>query len=343
MDRKPTSISEFLKTVLFVKNPDLLDVDKIILLAMAIFADANTGGNSFIGIDNLCQITGRSRRAIKYRLRQLEAAKLVECTAYAKGGRGHAAVYRLCLEHRAYQPFVPKGGKHGCPLCGDKQCKQDCPLSKPIPTETGQSSPVKGEPEAAKGGNEARKGGNLDCPPSKAIQRTPTHHPNPEGWLATKSISGVVPTDYERHEVEKLIAEFGLPVVQVMLREFENRDKGFRGVDAPWRLFLKEYPALAAPAKEEVWKASPEYKAQQEHFEIQVSTLLNSFDPLPELDWPHMAEEERALLQKAKAGDPYKLFLSREELHRLGDLKHRYSVWQGEQEKNEMLPADLFD
>jgi len=63
------------------------------LACYGFIADAHTGQNTFIGIENLCKITRRKERAIRYRLRCLEAAKLIQCTADAKGGRGHAAVY----------------------------------------------------------------------------------------------------------------------------------------------------------------------------------------------------------------------------------------------------------
>ena len=339
MDRAPTSIADFYKAVLFARHnhAELLDVDHIILLAMASFADAHTGQNTFIGIENLCKITRRKERAIRYRLRCLEAAKLIQCTADAKGGRGHAAVYRLCLEHPAYQPFVPKGGNLHCPLCGKKGCNQDCPLSDPIPPVTLQPTDVKAATEPVKGATDRVKGATRIAPhplPSEPTS-TPPSKPDTEGWLSTKTAIMGVPTKKERHELEKLVGDHGLPVVQEVARQFENRDKGLAGLKHPWLMLLQEAPTLIPAAKEAVWKASAEYKAQQDLFCIQLSILVDTWHTLPPVNWPHMTEEELALLQKAKAGDPQRLFLSREELKDLRAIKNRYSDWQREQEKKE--------
>ena len=101
----------------------------------------------------------------------------------------------------------------------------------------------------------------------------------------------------------------------------------------------------AAAEKEAAFRASPEYEERQNHFILQMSVLLNDFFPLPPVDWPDANDEERKLLQKAKAGDPHKLFLSREELKILGGLRDRYTQTRREEndDKDMMAPADLMD
>jgi len=145
---------------------------------MASFSDAHTGQNTFIGIENLCKITRRKERAIRYRLRCLEAAKLIQCTADAKGGRGTRGL-PFVLGASGVSALRPKGATCIAPFVGKKGCNQDCPLSDPIPPVTLQPTDVKAATEPVKGQRIAVKGATRIAPHHCPSEPTSTLHPNP--------------------------------------------------------------------------------------------------------------------------------------------------------------------
>lgn len=71
------------------------------------------------------------------------------------------------------------------------------------------------------------------------------------------------PTKSEEAELRSLYSENGLAVVEEVYRLFLERPRGLDGLTQRWAWFLNEAPDRLASAKENVRKASPEYKAEE--------------------------------------------------------------------------------
>ena len=132
---KPENISQTLKAIALLKHPGFRPIDRLILFGFVSWATSAYGSkNAHPGVDNLCEITGRKARAVKYRLRKLESWGLIECTGNREGGAGKAPVYRLCLEHPAYKQFVPKAKKDATKDCTPSYKPACKAIQKPTPT-----------------------------------------------------------------------------------------------------------------------------------------------------------------------------------------------------------------
>lgn len=267
MIRKPTSIADFLKTVAFVEHPDLLPIDRHILLCVALFADANTGRRAYPGVSNLAKMTKVSERTIQRRLRRLEAKEIIVCEASAKGGRGMAAEYRIKLESPAF-------------LAEEDREKGDSIVS-PIDIEKGDTGRSKGchlERERVTLGAQRVTSGVTPSESSSEIH--PTLHPieirKEDGGMDSAKPAAKESEERDgdkffgkhhktmgrcekktREQIEDLADREGQGHPWELMNEiayrFQNRPQGLGGLRDRWGFFLREAPRNIGDLKSESW------------------------------------------------------------------------------------------
>jgi hypothetical protein len=148
--RTPTSKTDLEWVVCCVKHPELTPEDKYFLLILATHADSTTGQRVIPGNAFMEEATGWSHQTVRLKFRKLERLGLIQCTAFAAGGRNKAREYRLCLENDSYPDH--HGHSHKGETLG-------FPLS--------ETKPKNPKPVAAKGTEFSAKGETLGFPPSE--------------------------------------------------------------------------------------------------------------------------------------------------------------------------------
>ena len=282
MTRKPTSIADFLKIVAFVEHPSLTQIDRHLLLCIALYADANTGRRAWPGKTNLMKATGMGRTWVKKRLDWLEALGLIQTMAFAKGGRGKATEYRICLENPAFLDYVE----------GDDE-ERGHPAD-PIGNEKGSLNDTKGVTPDLERGHSMVEKGTLQCPPSDSSSEIhPTLHPSEirkaDGMDSSKPSAKDLDAKNEaeekffdkhfrsmgdcdkktRRQIEHLAEQEGQghpwELMDETMRHFEGRPKGLGGLRDTWKKFLSEASQNISEVKKDSWwqeKCDPEYQAR---------------------------------------------------------------------------------
>ena len=103
MKRKPTSMRDFLITVMGVQHPKLRPEHRHFLSALAPYADYATGRSAYPGMANLTRAMGKSEDSIQRYAKECEKFGLIE-RRNGKAHKGMAAEWRFCLEN----PAVPR-------------------------------------------------------------------------------------------------------------------------------------------------------------------------------------------------------------------------------------------
>jgi hypothetical protein len=122
MKRTPTSHHDVVLTVGAVKHDDLDDVDRHLLLALAIRSFGSEANRAYPGREALGQAIDRSVDVVRKRMLRLCDLGLVTLT-HAGTGRGNANEYKINLEHPAYPESykgISKKVKAAKGACEDK-------------------------------------------------------------------------------------------------------------------------------------------------------------------------------------------------------------------------------
>ena len=277
MKEKPTSYGHMLKTTALVEHSALTQADRHVLLALALYADGNTGRRTWPGKKKLAKVTGYSSRWITERLDFLESQGLIQTMAHAKGGRGNATEYRLCFESPAYlddadervnpsSSFTDEKGEVGFP----KGCTG-------VPERVNWDT-EKGEVEFTPSDSSSENPSNPPSEQNPESGRMDSSNPKPSAMSSERKaqadeffakdfdLMGSV-SDPQRKQIEQLAVrespDHPWELMKEVMRRFKLRPKGFVGLTDTWGWFLRETPHNIGKVKEDSWwreRFDPAYK-----------------------------------------------------------------------------------
>jgi hypothetical protein len=273
---KYTSLSAFIKGVQHV-DEKLTDGERLTMFALLGSVDYKTAC-SRPGNRELMSVTDRGKSGIHLIIRSLKSKGLIEITEMGNG-RGHATVYRFCVEDERYPEPRKKPSTSECTDMPEKASTPGCTLSernRPVANDKGSTSGSERVHSEARKGPVATDNTSLESLP----QRTSTTPSSAKSAVAVGSVSKPNPTGKEesgdsipdeiKKDIDDLrdafrqvtkneygIHELSATDIESMFRRCEDpvnaythafellygREKGWGGLSSPQVVFVREFRA----------------------------------------------------------------------------------------------------
>jgi hypothetical protein len=236
--RKPTSYNDFLHVVAAVKHPELDDMEKHWLLALAIDSSP-VGTNAHPGYEALRERVDRTDDMQRRYGKHCESLGLI-VVKHGKG-KGNANTYTFRLENPAY-PDEYKNRKPA--LEQNPECRVGVLVVKTPNTLTQNPEWVDPKPRM-EDGKTPNVGSVLSLPSSKESIQPTIPAQKPEGWetsCETLAAMGELTTEHKR-KLEALIAPYGdkgWDLLTDYVSNWKSRPEGLGGLRHPWGIFTKK-------------------------------------------------------------------------------------------------------